>query len=107
MRSVHLALMDSFGIPNNDCYQRLYELEKDFFDHGERTDQFTLIELTIFPGRSNDLKRKAIKRITERLQEDPGIEPSDVFIVINEPTLENWGLRGDQASMPGLSYKKD
>jgi len=25
-----------------------------------------------------------------------GIAPTDVFIVMNEPTLENWGMGGNQ-----------
>ena len=63
-----------------------------------KTDQFGIIELTLFPGRSNDIKKKIIKRITETLGARLKIEPQDIFIIIHEPPLENWGMCGQQLS---------
>ena len=73
----------------------------------DKSDKFTLIELTLFPGRSPEMKKAAIAEITHALGEKLGIAPPDVFITINEPPLENWGLRGLPASELGLKYKQD
>ncbi len=53
------------------------------------------------------MKRDAIKEITRLLGERLEIQPTDVLITINEPTLDNWGVRGEQASELGLKYKKE
>lgn len=57
-----------------------------------------IIELTIFPGRTKKQKNAAIQIITEKLTERLAIAPTDVFIVMNEPPLENWGMGGKQKS---------
>jgi phenylpyruvate tautomerase PptA (4-oxalocrotonate tautomerase family) len=53
------------------------------------------------------MKKTAISEITRLLGERLQIAAADVFIIINEPPLENWGLRGIQATELGLQYKKD
>ena len=55
-----------------------------------------IIELTLFPGRTKEQKSDAIEKITSRLENGLGIASTDVFIVINEPPLENWGMGGIQ-----------
>lgn len=107
--SIHAALVEAFKIPDNDRLQRLYELEPDNFERTEgRTDQFTLIELTVFKGRSIEAKRKLYETIVKNLYESNGIENFDVFIVIHEPPLENWGIRGGKAAVDlDLGFKID
>lgn len=41
-------------------------------------------------------KKKAIELITAKLGERLSIAPSDIFIVMSEPPLENWGMGGYQ-----------
>lgn len=107
LQSVHEALVLSLGIPEDDRFQRLYELKPENFEHRETvSDNITLIELAFFPGRSSEMKRGAISEITRLLGEKLSISPNDIYIIINEPPLENWGLRGEQASQMQLQYKK-
>lgn len=95
--AVHVALENAIQIENWDRFQRLYEIEDDLFERGEsKTDKFTMIEITMFPGRTKEQKSKLYKEIVKELNERLGIEPTDIFIVINEPANENWGLAGIQ-----------
>lgn len=97
LQAVHDALELALGIPDWDRFQRLYEIENDCFErNNEKTENFCIIELTIFPGRSKEIKAKIIKEITRLLGERLSIVPSDIFIVINDPPLENWGFGGTQ-----------
>jgi len=97
MDSVHYALEDALGIPDWDRYQRLYELDRTDFEYlSDNSDRFTIIEITMFPGRTAEQKAEIFARITERLKNAPGIEPADVFIILHEPSDENWGLGGRQ-----------
>ena len=59
---------------------------------------FMIIELTIFPGRTKEQKKAAIKIITDKLSQRLDISPTDIFIVMNEPPLDNWGMGGKQKS---------
>ena len=95
--TVHEGLMEALGIEDRDRFQRIVEIpEEDFEIPVGKTDNFMLIELTIFPGRTRDQKKEAISKITADLNTKLGIAPSDVFIIFNEPPLENWGMAGVQ-----------
>lgn len=95
--AVHVALENAIQIENWDRFQRLYEIEDDLFERSKnKTDKFTMIEITMFPGRTKEQKSKLYKEILKELNQRLGIEPTDIFIVINEPANENWGLAGIQ-----------
>ena len=95
--AVHVALENAIQIENWDRFQRLYEIEDDLFERSDsKTDKFTMIEITMFPGRTKEQKSKLYKEIVKELNQRLGIEPTDIFIVINEPVNENWGLAGIQ-----------
>ena len=94
---IHIALVEALGIEEWDRFQRIIEIDKENFDLPEgKTDDFMIIELTLFPGRSKEQKKQAIEVITDKLNKELGIKNTDVFIVINEPPMENWGLAGKQ-----------
>ena len=94
LQAVHAALVESFGIPEDDRTQRLIEHRADNFEippgHSQR---YVLVEITAFPGRSLAAKRALYKAIVRNLG-DVGVPPGDVSIVLLEPPLENWGIRG-------------
>lgn len=106
LQAIHDALIISLEIEDDDRFARLYELEADHFERRKaKTDRFTLIELTLLPGRSKELKRTVIKEITRLLAERLCIHPSDIIIIMHEPPLDNWGCYGEQASELNMTYK--
>ena len=96
LECVHNSLEEALGIPGWDRFQRITEIDRDNFEADGKTDDFMIIELTIFPGRSREQKKRATELITKSLGEKLSIAPADIFIIINEPPLENWGLGGRQ-----------
>ena len=95
--AVHVALENAIQIENWDRFQRLYEIEDDLFERSEsKTDKFTMIEITMFPGRTKEQKSKIFEEIVKELNIRLQIKSTDVFIVLNEPPNENWGLAGKQ-----------
>ena len=97
LEAVHVALVNAIQIEDWDRFQRLYEIDNELFERSEnKTDKFTMIELTMFQGRTKEQKAKIYEEIVKQLHERLGIEATDVFIVINEPSNENWGLAGKQ-----------
>ena len=94
---IHKGLVDSLQIEDWDRFQRIAEYDRDCFEIPNfKTDDFMIIELTLFPGRTKEQKGRAIEAVTGNLNSRLSIDPSDVFIVINEPPLENWGIGGKQ-----------
>ena len=94
---IHAALETALGIPDWDRYQRLYELDDDCFERGDSaSDKFTMIDITMFPGRTKEQKARVFSEIVAELEARLGIAHSDVFIVLHEPPDENWGLGGRQ-----------
>ena len=94
---LHEGMMETLGIEDWDRFQRIIEIDKENFEiPSGKTENFTIIEITMFQGRSKEQKRALIEIITKKLGERLEISPTDVFIIINEPPNENWGLGGKQ-----------
>jgi phenylpyruvate tautomerase PptA (4-oxalocrotonate tautomerase family) len=106
--AVHDSLMAAFKIPDHDRNQRIIEIEPDNLEHpGGKTENFVTIEMTVFPGRSSQAKKALYREIVIRLR-DLGIEGDDILIILNEPPLENWGIRGGHAaSEVDIGFKLD
>ncbi|MFX1374569.1 MAG: tautomerase family protein [Promethearchaeota archaeon] len=109
LEGIHNALVKAIKIPDEDRNQRLYELEPANFEiSSNKTENFTLIEITMFKGRSLESKKKLYSKIVENLAKSPGIDGNDIIIVIHEPPLENWGIRGGKLpSEINLGFKID
>ena len=106
--AVHEALVETFQIPEGDRNHRFFELTEDDFEIPEdKTEHYTIIELTVFPGRSIEAKRHLYQAIVTKLKVI-GIHPTDVIIVLQEPPLENWGIRGGfPANEIDIGFKVD
>jgi phenylpyruvate tautomerase PptA (4-oxalocrotonate tautomerase family) len=103
---VHNALVSAFKIPEDDRNQRLYELDEDNFERRQnKSDKFIIIEITAFKGRSVEAKRNLYKLIFQNLESNPGIPAVDIMVVINEPELHNWGLKGKSADEINLGFE--
>jgi phenylpyruvate tautomerase PptA (4-oxalocrotonate tautomerase family) len=97
-QAVHDALMEAFRIPDDDRTQRIVEHEPENFEIPPgSSNRYTLIEITAFPGRSAEAKRNLYRALVRRLGEI-AIDPMDVSVVILEPGLESWGVRGGHSA---------
>lgn len=95
--AVHAGLVNAIQIEDWDRFQRLIEIDDEFFERSEsKTDNFTMIEITMFQGRTKEQKARIYEEITKELYNRLEIQPTDVFIVLNDPPDENWGLAGKQ-----------
>lgn len=106
---IHSALVKAFRIPDRDRRQVLHELDAEHFElPPEGTDNAAIVEITAFQGRSNEAKKKLYQSIVANLAKDPGIGGNDILIVLHEPPLENWGIRGGKpASELNIGFKID
>jgi phenylpyruvate tautomerase PptA (4-oxalocrotonate tautomerase family) len=108
IEAVQAALVEAIRIPPGDRCVRLQTFDAaDFIVAAARSENFTLVEVSMFSGRSMEAKRALYKAIVARLGE-LAIAAQDVKIVLYEVPRENWGLRG---GIPGseleLGFKVD
>jgi phenylpyruvate tautomerase PptA (4-oxalocrotonate tautomerase family) len=106
---VHSALVEAFLIPDSDRHQHLYELDADHFEYpSTKSNQFVIIEIIAFQGRSFATKKKLYSVIIKNLGVSPGIAGDDILIILHEPPKENWGVRGGKpASEVDIGFKID
>lgn len=104
IEAVYLALREALKIPEGDRQLRYIEHQPEHFAVPPgRTENYTFVEIIMFPGRSPEAKKNLYQGIVRRFEE-LGIQAADVFIVLHEPPLENWGLRGLPASEVNLGF---
>jgi len=97
----------SFKIPDTDRNLILHEHDPESFESA-RGREFTLVEVTALPGRSAAAKRALYAAIVQNLERAPGIAPAKLTIIVHEPPLENWGIRGGRpATDVELGFKLD
>ena len=108
MEAVYQAQRETLKVPEDDRQIRYIEHAPEHFAVPPgKSSRYTLIEIQIFPGRSLAAKRALYQGIVQRFAA-LGIEPSDVLIVLQEPPLDNWGLRGGvPASELDLGFRLD
>ena len=106
--AVHAAMKEALLIPEHDRHVRYIEhAPEDFQVPPAKTEDYTLVEITLFQGRSMDAKRNLYQAVVRNLG-SLGIAPEDVFIVLIESPPENWGVRGGvPASEVDLGFKID
>jgi phenylpyruvate tautomerase PptA (4-oxalocrotonate tautomerase family) len=106
--AIHAAAVEALRIPDEDRTQILTEHPTDAFEFPPcKGYRFTLIQVTMFAGRSLDAKRRLYQAVVGNLGR-LGIPPSDVLIVLHEVALENWGIRGGTpASDVDLGFEVD
>lgn len=94
IQAVYLAQREALLVPEDDRQIRYVEHKPEHFAVPPgKTENYTFVEILLFPGRSLDAKRKLYASIVSRFGA-LGIAPKDIFIVLHEPPLDNWGIRG-------------
>ena len=102
--AVHSSLMDALGLPESKRFQRFFPMAaEDFFHPPDRSERYTIIEISMFAGRSAEAKGRLIALLFERL-DGIGITPQDVEITIFESPAADWGIRGRRGDQLALDY---
>ena len=96
--AIHSCVVDALDFPEDKRFHRFFPLARaDFYFPSERTTKYTIIEISMFAGRSVEAKKHLIRLLFERIHQELNILPQDLEITITETPKHNWGFRG----MPG------
>lgn len=104
--AIHKALIEALAYPADKKFQRFIGLEKEeLIFPSDRSNQYTIIEISMFEGRSMQTKKMLIRLLFEYIEKEVGIAPQDIEITIFEMPAHNWGIRGHCADELALNYK--
>lgn len=104
--ALHACIVTAFAYPENKRAHRFFYLEEGDFYHPEgRSDRYTIIEISLFEGRSVAAKKALYELIFQNFEQKLGIAPNDVEITLTETPAHNWGIRGKAGDELVLDYK--
>lgn len=105
---IHSCMVDALKFPVEKKFHRFFPMDKeDFYYSSGRTEAYTVIEVSMFEGRTIEAKKQLINLIFDRINRDLNISPQDIEITIFETPKHNWGIRGLPADELTLNYKVD
>jgi phenylpyruvate tautomerase PptA (4-oxalocrotonate tautomerase family) len=98
IRAIEDGIAWSLQTPKDDKILRLVEhAPQNFSIPRWAGDYFTHIEITMFKGRSTEVKRELYRTIVKNL-EPFGVPPNDVKIILLEVLPSEVGMRGGRAA---------
>lgn len=104
---LHSCLMDALQLPEEKRFQRFILMNKDdIYFPNDRSERYTIIEISMFEGRSAEVKKKLIRLIFKRVQV-LGFDVNDIEVTIFETPRSHWGIRGLPGDELSLNYKVD
>ena len=105
---IHSCVVDALQYPADKRAHRFFPVDAaDFFYPAGRTERYTIIEISMFEGRSVETKKRLIRLLFERIGAELGISSQDVEVTITETPKHNWGFRGLPGDEISLDYKVD
>lgn len=103
--AVHGAIVEGILIPEKDRHVRILEYPDYAFAAAPHNGpNYTLVEVTMFSGRSDDAKRRLYSAIARAL-EPFGVPPADVTVIVKDVPRGNWGFGGRSAMDLDLKFK--
>jgi phenylpyruvate tautomerase PptA (4-oxalocrotonate tautomerase family) len=105
--AIHRAVVDALQYPvEKRAHRFLYFDAEDYLfpPAPGRTDDYTIIEISLFEGRTPAAKKRLIRALFENLAAGAGLAAVNVEITLTETPRANWGLHGVPGDELALDY---
>ncbi len=104
--AIHESLVEAIGLPLEKKFQRFIPLEKErFIFPSDRSDEYLIIEISMFEGRSKEMKKELVRALYQNIGSKTQIRAHDIEITLFETPRANWGIRGVPGDELNLDYK--
>ena len=91
VKEVREALVSTIDIKFNHGYVVIYDSPSPSrCVHESRNNNFVIVEIIMFPGRSGDMKEKLFHNLTKIIENHTGLKGEDILITIIESERDNW-----------------
>lgn len=105
---IHMSIVTELGLPPGKKFQRFIALEtEDFIFPEDRSPAYTIVEISMFEGRSVETIKGLINRLMGEAQKRLDLHPNDLEITVSQTPKHCWGIRGRTGDELALSYKVD
>lgn len=105
---IHACAVEALQLPLDKRFHRFFPLDpSDFSFPADRSPRYTIIEISLFEGRSVETKKQLIRLLFSKLHEELSIPPQNVEITLFETPKQNWGIRGLPGDELHLNYRVD
>lgn len=104
-KAIHSSVVEALHYPQDKQFHRFIALsDSDFIFPDDRSDSYTIIEISMFIGRSSEAKKSLVRSLFANVERECRIAPQDLEITIFETPKENWGIRGKCGDELALGY---
>jgi phenylpyruvate tautomerase PptA (4-oxalocrotonate tautomerase family) len=106
--AIHSCVVEALEFPVTKRAHRFFPMNaEDFYFPASATARYTVIEISMFEGRSVEAKKRLIRLLFERVCAQSDRLPHEVEVTITETPRHNWGFRGSPGDELALQYKVD
>ena len=106
--AIHKAVVQALAYPGDKKFHRFIGLdESEFIFPTDRSSHYTIIEISMFEGRSVEVKKNLIRLLFKYIEQEFGIAPQDIEITIFETPKHHWGIRGQCGDELALNFSVD
>jgi hypothetical protein len=99
------CLVEALALPAEKRFQRFIALDAaDLIHPPDRSAAYTILEISMFAGRSAAAKRRLLELLMARIPERTGIAALDLEITLFETPPASWGIRGRTGDRLDLPY---
>jgi phenylpyruvate tautomerase PptA (4-oxalocrotonate tautomerase family) len=106
--AIHDSVVEAFRYPVEKRFHRFIALEaEDFLYPGDRSEKYTVVEISVFEGRSVEAKKALVRALYRNVARRCGIGANDLEITIFETPRSNWGIRGVPGDELAIAYDVD
>src|SRR5262245_19866890 len=106
--AIHGCVVEALDYPPDKRFHRFFPLEAEDFVHpDDRGAAYTIVEISMFEGRSVEARKRLVGLLFERLQRESGLRPTALEITSTETPRHNWGMRGRSGDELALGYRVD
>lgn len=104
--AIHACVVEALKFPQDKRAHRFFHMERgDFFYPASASEKYTLIEISMFEGRSVETKKQLIRLLFQHVGAAADRLPNEIEITITETPKHNWGFRGLPGDEIGLPYR--
>ncbi|WP_432570714.1 tautomerase family protein [Kineococcus sp. SYSU DK005] len=104
--TLHAAAVDVLGLPATKRFHRFFPMTAEDFPTPEgRSEQYTILEVLMFTGRTVATKKAFYQRLYRDFEAHLGIGATDLEITVVETPRHDWGIRGRAGDELTLSYR--
>ncbi|MEH2414381.1 tautomerase family protein [Nostoc sp.] len=103
---IHTSVIEVLQLTPEKRFHRFFPLDKsDFYYPSDRTENYLIVEISMFDGRSVETKKQLIRLLIKNINAQLNISVYDIEITIFETPKYNWGIRGLPGDELIVNYK--